>query len=132
MYDQVEKSLVGYPGEGQTVTPSPSGTIEVIGVAWAGDDAVDTVEVSTDGGDTWDEAEFFGPVGGTTGWRQFRYVWDSPAPGEHTIASRATDERGYTQPATVSAPDQQLRGSRTTGSRGTRAATATTPTSPTR
>jgi DMSO/TMAO reductase YedYZ molybdopterin-dependent catalytic subunit len=110
MYDQVEKSLIGYPGEGQTVTPSPAGTIEVIGVAWAGDDAVETVEVSTDGGNSWGEAEFFGPAGGATGWRQFRYVWEDPSAGEHVLASRATDERGYTQPATISAPDDQLRG----------------------
>jgi DMSO/TMAO reductase YedYZ molybdopterin-dependent catalytic subunit len=109
MYDQVEKSLIGYPGQGQTVSPSPSGTIEIIGVAWAGDDAVDLVEVSTDGGETWGEAEFFGPIGDTTGWRQFRYVWEDPSAGEHTLVSRATDERGYTQPATISAPDDQLR-----------------------
>jgi len=110
MYDQVEKSLIGYPGEGQTVSPSPAGTIEVIGVAWAGDDAVETVEVSTDGGDSWGEAEFFGPVDGASGWRQFRYVWEDPSAGEHVLVSRATDERGYTQPATISAPDDQLRG----------------------
>jgi len=110
MYDQVEKSLIGYPGEGQTVSPSPAGTIEVIGVAWAGDDAVETVEVSTDGGDSWGEGEFFGPVDGASGWRQFRYVWEDPSAGEHVLVSRATDERGYTQPATISAPDDQLRG----------------------
>jgi len=110
MYDQVEKSLIGYPGEGQTVSASPAGTIEVIGVAWAGDDAVETVEVSTDGGDSWGEAEFFGPVDGNYGWRQFRYIWDDPQPGDHTLVSRATDERGYTQPATISDPEQQLRG----------------------
>jgi DMSO/TMAO reductase YedYZ molybdopterin-dependent catalytic subunit len=110
MYDQVEKSLIGYPGEGQTVSPSPAGTIEVIGVAWAGDDAVETVEVSTDGGDSFGEAEFFGPVDEASGWRQFRYVWEDPSAGEHVLVSRATDERGYTQPATISAPDDQLRG----------------------
>jgi len=110
MYDQVEKSLIGYPGEGQTVSPSPAGTIEIIGVAWAGDDGVETVEVSTDGGDSWDGAEFFGPIHGNNGWRQFRYVWEDPSQGEHTLLSRATDERGYVQPATISAPEDQLRG----------------------
>jgi len=109
MYDQVEKSLIGYPGQEQTVTPSPAGTIEIIGVAWAGDDAVDSVEVSTDGGDSWGDAEFFGPMDGAAGWRQFRYIWEDPSPGEHTLVSRATDERGYTQPATISDPDDQLR-----------------------
>jgi DMSO/TMAO reductase YedYZ molybdopterin-dependent catalytic subunit len=110
MYDQVEKSLIGYPGEGQTVSPSPAGTIEIIGVAWAGDDTVETVEVSTDAGESWGEAEFFGPMTQPNGWRQFRYVWQDPEPGEHSLHSRATDERGFTQPATISAPEDQLRG----------------------
>ncbi|ELZ28648.1 sulfite oxidase [Halogeometricum pallidum JCM 14848] len=109
MYDQMAKSLIGYPGAGQTVTPNPAGQIEVLGVAWAGDDRVDTVEVSTDGGDTFGEAEFFGPAAGPNSWRQFRYVWDA-SPGEYTLVSRATDEQGRSQPSTISAPEEQLRG----------------------
>lgn len=109
MYDQMTKSLIGYPGEGQTVTPNPAGQIEVLGVAWAGDDQVETVEVSTDGGNTFAEAEFFGPVGGPNAWRQFRYIWDA-SPGEHVLVSRATDDQGRSQPATISAPEEQLRG----------------------
>ena len=106
-YDQMVKSIIGYPGEDSTVTPGPGGQVEVIGVAWAGDDPVRRVDVSTDGGETWNEAEFFGPALGPSGWRQFRYVWDA-APGEYTVASRATDGRGRTQPATISNPDQGL------------------------
>jgi DMSO/TMAO reductase YedYZ molybdopterin-dependent catalytic subunit len=109
MYDQMVKSIVGYPTEDATVTPGPGGTVEVIGVAWAGDDEVQTVDVSTDGGETWNEAEFFGPVMGPTSWRQFRYVWD-PEPGDHTVMSRATDEQDRRQPATISAPDEKLLG----------------------
>jgi len=107
VYDQIVKSLVGYPPADSTVQPGPGGTVEIVGVAWAGDDDVESVEVSTDGGETWNEAEFFGPVMGTYSWRQFRYIWE-PEPGEYTVHSRATDERGRTQPATVSAPDDQL------------------------
>ncbi|WP_276301597.1 sulfite oxidase [Halorussus lipolyticus] len=109
LYDQMVKSLVGYPPEDATITPGPGGTVEIIGVAWAGDDEVQTVEVSTDGGESWSEAEFFGPVMGPASWRQFRYVWD-PEPGDHTIMSRATDEQDRTQPATISAPDEALLG----------------------
>jgi DMSO/TMAO reductase YedYZ molybdopterin-dependent catalytic subunit len=110
MYDQLVKSLIGYPGEGATVSPGIGGDIEVIGVAWAGDDGVETVEVSTNGGESFAEAEFFGPSGGPTSWRQFRYVWSEPEPGEHTLASRATDGQGRAQPATISSPDEGLRG----------------------
>ncbi|WP_135806273.1 sulfite oxidase [Halorussus marinus] len=107
VYDQLVKSLIGYPGAGATVEPGPGGSVEVIGVAWAGDDEVDAIEVSTDGGDSWSEAEFFGPVDAPYSWRQFRYVWDAE-PGSHTLYSRATDANGRTQPATVSDPDAQL------------------------
>lgn len=109
MYDQLVKSLIGFPQEGQTVKPNPAGQIEVIGVAWAGDDEVEAVEVSTDGGDTWGEAEFFGPTAGATTWRQFRYIWEAN-PGEYTLVSKATDAQGRSQPATISAPDEGLRG----------------------
>jgi len=109
MYDQMVKSLIGYPPEDATVQPGPGGTVEIIGVAWAGDDEVTAVEVSTDGGENWSDAEFFGPVQGQTSWKQFRYVWDAD-PGEYTLMSRATDEQDRTQPATISAPEDGLLG----------------------
>ena len=108
LYDQLAKSIIGFPGEDSTVTRR-NGQVEVVGVAWAGDDAVETVEISADGGETWSEAEFVAPDLGTPSWRLFRYVWE-PEPGEYTLYSRATDEQGRSQPATVSAPEDQLRG----------------------
>ncbi|WP_458204862.1 sulfite oxidase [Haladaptatus sp. NG-SE-30] len=108
MYDQIVKSLIGYPGQGATVSPGAGNQIEVVGVAWAGDDRVESVEVSTDGGESWNDAEFFGPAMGPYSWRQFRYVWQNPSPGEHTIYSRATDEQDRTQPATISSPEEGL------------------------
>jgi hypothetical protein len=63
----------------------------------------------TDGGETWSDAEFVGPDLGPYAVRKFRYAW-RPDPGTHTFASRATDERGRTQPATISDPDEGLRG----------------------
>jgi len=105
MYDQMVKSLIGHPGEGETVETNPAGQVEVVGVAWAGDDAVDTVEVSADGGESWGEAEFFGPSRGDYSWRLFRYMWTPDSAGEYDLVSRATDNRDFQQPATVSAPD---------------------------
>ena len=107
IYDQIVKSLIGYPPEEATVQAGPGGTLEIVGVAWAGDDEVESVDVSTDGGETWNEAEFFGPVMGTYSWRQFRYAWE-PEPGEYTIYSRATDDQGRSQPARISDPEDQL------------------------
>ena len=108
MYEMMTKSFVTSPIDGATVSPAPDDTIDVLGVAWAGEDEVKRVEVSTDGGESFADAKFAGPHPGPTAWRMFRYEWDAP-PGEHTLVSRATDANGRTQPATISSPDEGLR-----------------------
>ncbi|MCO8245516.1 MULTISPECIES: sulfite oxidase [unclassified Haladaptatus] len=107
LFDQLVKSLITSPAEETAL--SSDGRVEITGVAWAGDDAVERVELSVDGGETWDEASFVGPDLGRHAVRKFRYVWDA-TPGQHTLLSRATDEEGREQPATVSTPDEGLRG----------------------
>ncbi len=102
-FDANVMSVIGSPDGESPVTPKADGTVDIRGVAWAGDDAVDRVELSTDRGDTWDDAELFGPDYAGA-WRLFRYGWNA-APGRHTLVSRATDELGRRQPATISAPD---------------------------
>jgi DMSO/TMAO reductase YedYZ molybdopterin-dependent catalytic subunit len=100
-FDENVKSVIGTPDGGSPVTAGER--VEVRGVAWAGDDRVDRVEVSTDGGETWADAELFGPDYAGA-WRLFRYDW-RPDPGEHELLSRATDERERRQPARISDPD---------------------------
>lgn len=108
VYDMTVKSLISYPGESATVAPrNADGKVEVLGVAWAGDDHVDRVEVSTDGGETWHRAKFLGPDRGSAAWRRFRYLWDANS-GEYTLYSRATDEKGRTQPREIAAPGSGL------------------------
>lgn len=109
LFDQLVKSIVTSFEEGATLSPSGDRIVEVTGVAWSGDDAVECVEVSTDGGETWHDVEFVGPDLGRHAVRKFRYAWNADA-GEHTICSRATDEEGRTQPAQVSDPERGLRG----------------------
>jgi DMSO/TMAO reductase YedYZ molybdopterin-dependent catalytic subunit len=108
MYDMMTKSFVTSPMDGVTVSPDSDGVVDVLGVAWAGDDEVRTVEVSTDGGKTFADAEFAGPHPGPTAWRLFRYEWDA-TPGEYTLVSRATDANGRVQPASISSPEEGLR-----------------------
>ncbi|WP_119069336.1 molybdopterin-dependent oxidoreductase [Rubrobacter indicoceani] len=79
-----------------------AGTIPVGGVAWAPHRGISRVEVSTDGGDTWNEAELAAQLSEDT-WRQYSYNWDAPA-GEHTLQVRATDGSGETQTATERGP----------------------------
>ncbi|MFC7212801.1 sulfite oxidase [Saliphagus sp. GCM10025334] len=102
-FDANVMSLIGAPSVESPVDVRPDASLEVRGVAWAGDDGVDRVEVSTDGGETWDDAELFGPDYAGA-WRLFRYDWDA-RPGHHTLLSRATDDLGRRQPSRISEPD---------------------------
>jgi hypothetical protein len=55
------------------------------------------VEVSIDGGKTWQAARLVGPDLGKYAWRQFVFSADLK-PGTYTLASRATDAKGTAQP----------------------------------
>ncbi|WP_254522154.1 molybdopterin-dependent oxidoreductase [Natrinema caseinilyticum] len=72
-----------------------SGRIEVAGHAYAGTRAIETVEVSTDGGDTWTEAELSDPLPGEDVWRQWRHEYG--AAGTHEVIVRARDGNGTLQ-----------------------------------
>jgi DMSO/TMAO reductase YedYZ molybdopterin-dependent catalytic subunit len=89
------KSIITQPLTGEQC---PAGRIVVLGAAYAGEDRVARVEVSTDDGSTWRPAEFIGPDA-PYAWRQWQYIWEAVAPGDFTLRSRATDSRGIRQPA---------------------------------
>jgi hypothetical protein len=57
---------------------------------------VTRVEVSTDGGMSWAEAEL-GEQVSPYAWRAWTYHWEA-APGTHTLCVRAFDAEGNTQP----------------------------------
>lgn len=105
LFDQLVKSFLTSPANEATLSSSP---VELTGIAWSGEERIERVEISTDGGGSWGDAEFVGPDLGPYAPTKFRYVWNSD-PGEHTLCSRATDEAGRTQPATISDPEQELR-----------------------
>jgi DMSO/TMAO reductase YedYZ molybdopterin-dependent catalytic subunit len=86
------KSLISTPREGETL---PSGPLTIAGYAWSGHGAIARVEVSTDGGASWAEAELTRV--GRRAWLRFTHRWQA-SPGQHTILARATDERGLRQP----------------------------------
>lgn len=72
-----------------------TGTVEVAGHAYAGTRGVERVEVSTDGGDTWVDAELSEPLPGEDVWRQWRHEFE-PA-GSHEVVARAIDGDGNRQ-----------------------------------
>ena len=89
------KSEITRPRDGDVLG---LGAIRVAGVAWAGQDAVARVEVTTDGGATWHDAELIGPRAPYS-WTMWELLWDAGTPGPHRLAARATSAAGETQPA---------------------------------
>jgi DMSO/TMAO reductase YedYZ molybdopterin-dependent catalytic subunit len=90
------KSVIAEPLPNATL---PAGQHTIAGYAWSGYGGITKVEVSTDGGATWNEA----PItlqAGRLSWVRFDYPWTSIA-GPALLRSRAYDERGLTQPDTV-------------------------------
>lgn len=90
------KSQIGRPRVFETLPPNEIYTIT--GAAWAGETEVSGIEVSTDGGETWREAEFL-DLPQRYAWRHWKLDWLTPkTPGKYTLLSRAKDARGVTQP----------------------------------
>jgi len=87
------KSLISGPLEGSRVR---SGKVTINGAAWAGEADVVKVEISTDGGSTWNPATLGHDQSRYT-WRLFTYKWNAK-PGEYRLQSRATDSQGRVQP----------------------------------
>ncbi|MQB00578.1 MAG: hypothetical protein GEU78_09850 [Actinobacteria bacterium] len=75
----------------------------IAGVAWAGARGVSKVEVSTDDGDTWAEAQLKDPVAANA-WRLWAYRWTPTTRGEATVLCRATDGDGDVQTAELAPP----------------------------
>jgi DMSO/TMAO reductase YedYZ molybdopterin-dependent catalytic subunit len=73
------------------------GTNRLFGVAWAGEEAVELVEVSTDGGQTWNPAELLSPRTPYC-WRLWEYLWEVAEPGDYVLLTRAVSASGRVQP----------------------------------
>lgn len=87
------KSVITSPSGGQRVQP---GWIEINGLAWSGRGRIAQVEVSTDGGGSWQEAVLQDPVLPKCHTR-FRVPWRWNGT-DVILQSRCRDETGYRQP----------------------------------
>lgn len=75
----------------------------IAGVAFAGDRGIKAVEVSVDGGESWQPARVKAPMGDHT-WVLWAFEWRSAAPGKATLVVRAVDGAGAVQPAGPKSP----------------------------
>jgi len=79
---------------------------EVYGIASSGDRGIARVEVSSDDGATWRDAELEaegGPISDLS-WVRWRTEVQPSSPGRVTLLARATDDRGNVQDATPRSP----------------------------
>ena len=88
------KSIITQPND-DTET-MPPGIHMIRGYAWSGAGAIDQVEVSVDGGETWRSAHIEQPRDRFM-WVRWSYRWDVRQMGRYTLMSRATDEVGRVQ-----------------------------------
>jgi sulfane dehydrogenase subunit SoxC len=88
------KSLITFPAYPNTLS---KGWCVITGLAWSGRGKISRVEMSTDAGRTWRDAELQTPILSKCTTR-FRYPWKYNG-GEAVLMSRAIDETGYVQPA---------------------------------
>ena len=75
----------------------------IAGIAFAGDRGILKVEVSTDGGRTWETASVKDPLSGYT-WVFWATEWNPPTKGDYQIIVRATDKTGKVQTANLQNP----------------------------
>lgn len=76
------------------------GRMQVGGHAYAGTRGIERVDISTDGGDSWNRATLSQPLSGNIDrdtWRQWMYNYESPS-REHQVVVRAVDGTGTIQP----------------------------------
>ena len=90
------KAEIAKPAAGDII--AANSTVRVRGAAWTGDGDIVKVELSTDGGSTWNETKLIGEVKSNS-WRLWEFDWRTPAkPGNQTLIARATDSNARTQP----------------------------------
>jgi DMSO/TMAO reductase YedYZ molybdopterin-dependent catalytic subunit len=87
----------GYPDFMSRTRFVATGEHELVGRAWSGMAPVSRVDVSTDGGTTWADADLE-PAPGRWAWRRWMYRWAPAGPGRYELLARAHDSAGNAQP----------------------------------
>lgn len=93
-FEMDPKSLITYPSGGHKL--AGPGFYEITGLAWSGRGAIRRVEISSDGGKTWRDAQLQSPVL-PIAFTRFRLGWKWDG-SETVLQSRCIDEHGDVQP----------------------------------
>ena len=93
-FEQGPKSVITFPS-GEQLLPS-RGFYMITGLAWSGGGSIRRVEISTDGGRSWQDAQIQKPALPRAHTRfSFAWKWNG---AEAELQSRCTDELGQVQP----------------------------------
>jgi DMSO/TMAO reductase YedYZ molybdopterin-dependent catalytic subunit len=96
--EMVVNSLITSHADGAAIKVGSAAMIA--GVAWDGGYGIRAVEISTDGGTTWNTAALREDLG-RFAFRAFSYGFSPTARGKYTITARATNSIGQTQTAAL-------------------------------
>jgi len=91
------KSIIKSPRESET--PLKVGEHLIEGLAWSGEGEIVRVEISLDGGATWQDVHIEHSPDRWL-WKRWSYLWNAEAPGSYSIMARAHDEAERVQPVT--------------------------------
>jgi hypothetical protein len=92
--EMVVNSMITAPEEGHRMQVEE--TAEIRGLAWDGGYGIRGVEMSTDGGATWREAELGKDVG-RFAFRSFRFPFTPLHAGKYQVTAKASNALGQTQ-----------------------------------
>lgn len=92
VWEVAPESVIVHPHQNQVLNLQPQ---TLWGWAWASS-GIWSVDVSTDGGITWQSAEVEARL--QYAWQRFTFQWTPPTPGKYNLMSRATDCNKAIQP----------------------------------
>jgi DMSO/TMAO reductase YedYZ molybdopterin-dependent catalytic subunit len=82
------------PLRGEVVSRGPC---SIVGASWGSKTGIGHVDVSVDGGDTWDQAEVVWETPSPHAWTVWEYLWEPSKGGDYEVMGRAIDREGRTQ-----------------------------------
>src|SRR5438876_7084374 len=86
------KAEIARPREGEVIAANSH--VRVHGAAWTSDGEIAKVEISTDGGASWNEVKLIGESK-LSAWQLWEFDWKTPSkPGKQKLIARATDAKG--------------------------------------